>query len=249
METATDEITRLDLVAQAKGGQPSTSRIRWILLFLSLFITALAIEPTGSFHELLLLRMAAVVLCLTTVILWSNWRYKLFLPPLIIFSFGIGDAFFNRPLRTELDWFVSVLWFVGFFGMSSYSLWKQARIFAKVNSPGWKQAQSKVDAWWRVLTAPERGPGVIEFSTGSFCSGYYTYRLLRSGPCWAIAKLWNGKVSARSSYRVRELSAVTFTTLPSGEKQVTIGNSKMRAVNLSMPNLANPKESILPKSA
>ena len=222
METATDEITRLDVAAQAKGGQAATSRLRWTLLFLSLFITALAIEPTGSFNELLLLRVAAVFLSLTTVILWSNWRYKLFLPALLIFSFGIGDAFFRRPLRTKLDWSVSVLWFVGVIVLSSYSLWKQARIFAKVNSPGWKQAQSKVDAWWRVLTARQRDQRVIEFSTGSFWTGYYTYRLLRSGQCWAIAKLWNGKVSPRSSYRIRELSAVTFTTLPSGEKQFTI---------------------------
>ncbi len=107
METATDEITRLQLAAQAKGGQAATSRLRWTLLFLSLFITALAIEPTASFRETLLLRVAAVFLSLTTVILWSNWRYKLFLPALLIFSFGIANAFFRRPLRTKLDWSVS----------------------------------------------------------------------------------------------------------------------------------------------
>jgi hypothetical protein len=249
METPIDEIARLDMAAQAKGGLAVTSRLRWILLFLSLFITALAIEPTASFYETLSLRVAAVFLSLMTVILWSNWWYKLYLPAILIFCFGIGGAFFWRPLATELDWSVSALWCVGFFVLFSYAWWKQAGIFTTVNSPGWEQARSKVDAWWCVLTARERDQEVIEFSTGSFWTGYYTYRLLRSGPCWAIAKLWNGKVSARSSYRVQELSAVTFSTLPSGEKQVTIGESRMRAVNLSMPNLANPKESMLPKSA
>jgi len=216
---------------------------------LSLFITALAIEPTASFYETLSLRVTAIFLSLTTMILWSNWRYKLFLPAILIFSFGVIDAFFRRPLRTNLDWLVSASWFIGFIVLTSYAWWNQASIFATVNSPGWEQAQSQVEAWWSILTAPERGRDVIKFSTGNFWMGYYTYRLLSPGPYWAIAKLWNGKVAARSQFRIRELGAVTFMTLPTGEKEVKIGKRTMRAVNLSMPNFAAANGSALPKSA
>jgi hypothetical protein len=127
--------------------------------------------------------------------------------------------------------------------------WKQAGPFATVKESGWEKERSEVEAWWRVLTATERDKEVAEFSTGSFWTGYRTYRLTSSGHYWAILRLWKGKARILADSRIRDLSAVTFTTLPTGEKQVTIGNRTMRAVKLSMPNLVDPQESTLSKSA
>jgi hypothetical protein len=249
METPNSEIARLDMAARVKGGEAGVSRLRWILLFLTLFMALLAIDSNGPHDETLFVRVGAVYTGLATVVLWSNWRYKLYLPTLLVISFGIGSAFFGRPLLTMLDWVEWACWFVGFWGVSSYALWKQAGPFATVNSPELEQAQSKVDTWWRILTARERNQDVIEFSTGNFCTGYYTYRLLRSGPYWAIAKLWNGKVSPRSSYTVRDSSDVTVTTLSTGEKLITIGNRTMQAVNLSPPISGIAAKSSPPKIA
>jgi hypothetical protein len=62
-----------------------------------------------------------------------------------------------------------------FFQMA-VNLWKQGHNFAAVNSSGWDRERAQIEEWWRILAMPvSRRNGVIEFSTGSFWSGYYTY--------------------------------------------------------------------------
>jgi hypothetical protein len=240
METLNDEIARLDMAARAKGGEVFFSRGRWSLLFLSLILAALAIESTASFYETLSIRVAAFFAVLTTVILWSNWRYKFYLPALFFLSIGIGALFLvavpgiGRSLQTTLN---RVFWVCrgGVLGIPSYYLWRQARLFSAVNAPGWEKEQYQVDHWLDVLTTPGRTQEIIEFSTGSFWTRYYTYRLMRPGPYWVIAKFNRGNTRRPFEYRVRELRAVTFMMLPVGETMVTIGKRRMRAVNVSPP--------------
>jgi hypothetical protein len=71
------------------------------------------------------------------------------------------------------------------------SFWIQAGPFASANRPQWAKERLQVDAWWQVLTSPERVEGTIKFSTPSFFASRYTYRLLGSGPIWAVARSWN----------------------------------------------------------
>lgn len=236
METPNDEIARLDMAARAEVGEAVASRLRWILLFLSVFIAALAFVSEPPFYETLFVRTLAVFAVLTTVVLWSNWRYKLYLPALFFLSSAIGGAFFwGRPSHTTFDWIDRLGVPVGFFALPTYYFWKQAGLFATVNAPGWEREQSLVNGWRQVLMTPDIGGAVVEFSTGSFWTGYFTYRLMSPGPYWAIAKFKKGNMHRLVEFRVRELSAVTFTALPTGEMMVRIGNRTMRAATVPPP--------------
>ena len=248
MTTPTDEVTRLDMAARAKSCEAFVSRLRWILLLLSLFFVALAIGSTASFYETLFVRAAAALAGFTTVVLWSNFRYKLYFPPLLFLSLGIGGAFFNFPTHRIFDRIGWLCGFVGAFVLPSYHMWRQAGIFATVNTPEWDKERSLVDAWWRTLTAPETDKkGIIEFSTGNFWSGYYTYRLMSPGRCWVVAKLWKGKVAALSDYRVRKLSGVTFAATRNGETKVTIEGRTINAANVFPPMFGVTEASSLAK--
>ncbi len=245
METPTDEVARLDIAARAVISKVFISGNRWWVLFINLCLTALVFASNDRFTTPLIAPAFAVCAVFATVVLWVNWQYKLYVPALFCFAIAIGCVLLGKTFITPSDRIYGIL-------MSSiygYAFWTLAAPFATVNAPGWEKEQSQVAAWWRVLTTPERDKDVIEFSAGNFWTGYYTYRLLRPGPYWVVAKLWKGRLSVRSNYSVRELSAVTFMTLPTGEKQVTIGNRTMRAAIISMPDLASAKEPPLPKSA
>jgi hypothetical protein len=148
METPDDEVARLDLAARAKVGEAVAIRLRWIILFLGLFIAALAFVGEGRFYETLFIRTLAVFAGLTEVLLWSNWRYKLYLPTLFFLAAAIGSLFFwGGPSHTAYDWTVRLGEPIGFFALPTYYLWKQARIFATVNAPGWERELSQVDTW------------------------------------------------------------------------------------------------------
>jgi len=243
MTTPTDQVARLDMAARAKSYEVSVSRLRWILLFLSLFTGALAIESTASFHETLFVRAVAGFAGVTTVVLWSNTRYKLYFPALLFLSLGIGAAFFDLPTRHgTFDRISRLCGFAVVFVLPSYYFWKQASILATVNAPEWETERSQVETWWDILTAPRTNKQrVIEFSTGSFWSGYYTYRLMNPGSCWVVAKLRKGKVGAWADYRVRQLSGVTFAANPNGQMKVTIAGRTISATNVYPPMFGSPE--------
>ena len=236
MTTPTDEVARLDLAARAKVGELSVAGLRWLFVFFSVVIGALAIEPAASFYETLSLRVAAALAGVTTVALWSNFRYKLYFPALFFLSLGLGGGFLRWPMHGTSDRIFGLCHAALVFVLPSYYLWTKAVTFAAVNTPEWDRERSQVDAWWYTLTAPESNKsGIIEFSVGRFWNGYYVYRLIKPGSCWVVAKLWNGKVGASSDYRVRHLSDVAFTLNRNGETRVTIDGRTMRAADISPP--------------
>jgi hypothetical protein len=245
METPNDEIARLDMAARAVISETFISRNRWPFLLINLFLVAAVLASNARFDTPLNAPVFTVCAALATAILWVDWQYKLYVPALFYFATAIGCVFLGKTFDALSDRIYGILMST----MFGLVFWKQAGPFATTNESGWEKERYEVDAWWRVLTATERDKEVIEFSTGSFWTGYRTYRLTSSGHYWAMVRLWKGKACVLADFRIRELSAVTFTTLPTGEKQVTIGNRTMRAVDLSMPSLADPQESTLPKSA
>jgi hypothetical protein len=245
METPNDEVARLDMAARAIIGNRFISHTRWSFLVMTVFLVALAVASGGSFHETYLLPGIAVCAALLTLILWVSGRYKLYVPAVFFFILAIQFLLSGKTIVRVSDRIYGSI----MSAMLGYVFWRHAGPFATVNVPGWEKERAKVDAWWRALTAPERNEQVIEFSTGSFWTGYYRYRIMRPGPHWAVAKLWKGKVSARSDYRVRDLSEVTFATMPKGETKVSIGNRTMQAVNVSPPMLGSADDSSLSKSA
>lgn len=233
MEIPNDDLARLDMAARALISETFISRNRWLFLFINLCFVASAFAPDSRFDNPLLAPVFAVCASFATAILWVHWRYKLYVPALFCFAIAIGFVLLGKAVdMTSGRIYGSIM-----SAMFGYAIWTQAGPFATVNAPGWEKEQAQVSAWWRVLTAPERNEEVIEFSAGSFWTGVYAYRLMRPGPFWAVAKLYKGEARRLSDYRIRELSAVTFTGSPTGEMMVTMGNRTMRVVNISPPTL------------
>jgi hypothetical protein len=245
METPNDEIARLDMAARAEVAEGLIPSIRSLFVVLSLFFVVLASVDEGAFHETLFVRVIAFYTVVTTVILWRDWRYKLYLPALLFVAILVGSGWF--PVDSGIRFFrVSDSFVRVYCLLKAYTLWQYAGFYATANAPGWEKEQAWVNGCLYMLRDQRRAREVIEFSTGSFWSGYFTFRLLNSGPYWAVAKFKRGNMRRLVEFRVRDLSAVTFTALPAGEMLVRIGNRTRRAVNVSPPGFG---ESRLPKSA
>jgi hypothetical protein len=216
-----------------------------MFLVLNLILVAFALAFSGRFDNPMVAPLFAVSAAVSTAIFWGNWRYKLYFSALFLFAIAVGCALSGKVFDSTSDRIYGIFMSTIF----GCAFWQQAGPFATVNAPGWEKEKSQVDTWWQVLTAPERDKEVIEFSSGSFWTGFHTYRLVSPGPYWAVVRLWKGGTRVLAHYRIRELSAVTFMTLPTGEMKVRIGNRTIRAVNVSMPMSGDSKESALPKSA
>lgn len=236
MTAPTDEVSRLDMAARAKVAELVVPRLRWIFLFFSIFIGALAIGATSSFYETLCVRAMAALAVIATVLLWSKSRHKLYFPAFFFLSFGIGASLLNWSAHDTFDRIDGLCWGVISFALAIYYLRTKAGIFATVNAPEWDKERAQVDAWWSILTAPESNKkGIIENSTGSFWSGYYTYRLMNPGSYWVVAKLWNCKAGPRSDFRIRHLSDVVCAGNRNGEVMVTIEGRTIIATKISPP--------------
>ena len=168
---------------------------------------------------------------------FMSWPFSASSSPLDVYSW-------EKPLtRYPIDSTASVCPF--------FSAWLLGSrpAYAIANAPGWETERSRAEAWWWRLTSPEIANDIIEFSAGSFWTGHHTYRLMDVGSGWAIARLWKGIGRILPNFRIRELSAVTFASLPTGEMRVTIGSRTMRAFKLVMPELTEANGPIIPKRA
>jgi hypothetical protein len=245
METANEKIARLDMAARALISERYISRNRWLFLFTNLVLGEFVFAYSTRFDSALIAPIFAVCAAVATVALWTDWRYKIYVLAFFCLLLTMGCALLGRAFDTLSD----RLYGIGMsivFGLAS---WKQAGPYAIANAPGWETERSQVEAWWWKLTSPERANDIIEFSAGNFWTGHYTYRLMDVESGWAVARLWKGIGRILPNFRIRELSAVTFASLPTGEKRVTVGGRTTRAFNLVTPELTDTNSPIIPKSA
>src|SRR5581483_3056912 len=115
---------------------------------------------------------------------------------------GIGFAWLIRQRPgMQRDWFFSIGYCLLFLNLC-YSHWRRARPFAAIHSPGWEKEEAQVQYWLKVLKT-EGQSRVLEFDTGSFWTGYFTYRLLNPGNCWVVARVqFGGKTGLGAACRL-----------------------------------------------
>ncbi len=245
METPNDKIARLDMAARALISERYISGNRWSFLFINLILIGFAFAYSARFDSGLIAPIFAVGATVATAALWTDWRYKIYVVAFFCFHLTIGCLLLGKTFDTLSDRLYGIGMSI-LFGLAS---WKQAGPYAIANAPGWETERSQAEAWWWRLTSPEIANDIIEFSAGSFWTGHHTYRLMDVGSGWAIARLWKGIGRILPNFRIRELSAVTFASLPTGEMRVTIGSRTMRAFKLVMPELTEANGPIIPKRA
>jgi hypothetical protein len=103
MSRTLSAIERLDLAARAQSNALLISRARITVTF---FTICLAIASTAPFRETLLVGLLAAVSAVATVILWLEWRYKIYALVMLCFMFLLGDLLsHDHPSsHTALGW-------------------------------------------------------------------------------------------------------------------------------------------------
>ena len=129
--------------------------------------------------------------------------------------------------------------------------WTRGRLFATVNARGWESERLQIQAWRRALAPPSPklvrtesaggnfqqqlldfpSIGYVEFDTGSFWAGYWTYRLLNTGNSWALAKFKKG-TSKLCEFRILDHNALITRVSPDGKPLVSTQDKSKFIVHL-----------------
>jgi hypothetical protein len=174
MAQALSTTERLDLVAHSEVVGTFISKSRIFLLFLGTFGVLLAVNSTAPFRETVLVAILGASGLLTAVVLWLNWRYKVFALALFWFLVAFLEVLsHDQPSsHTMLGWVFThalapVLAYYG------YRVWMLARGYSVANGIGFRDEKDQFDKWKRLLNGNNE-PNVAEFSAGDFSTGYWT---------------------------------------------------------------------------
>lgn len=223
-EMTLSQTERLDLVAWSQTTASYILRSRIFLAILAVFCIVLAMNSTAPGRETVLVAVLGILSLVTAVILWSDWRYKVYALASLWLFVAIGDVLSqDHPnSQTLLGWVFAHARFPVLV-LYSWSVWRRAGPYALANSDGYCDERDQVEKWKRLLEA-QNGPEVVEFPAGDFATGYWTYRILNAGAYWVVAQFKRGTKRLKSCH-VYDLSCVTFTRMASGKWLVNISSS------------------------
>lgn len=231
---AQSEIDRLDLVARAEATKVEISRAQLPLTILSLSGLLLSITSEASFSETLLVRLMTGHAIVTTILVWLRSRFAvyalliLYFLVLAVLWLLLDDPDSHTVLGSTARAIVSAL--VLFAG---YRWWITAKPFIAAQSKDLDNERSKVAEWSSALKSPHEAHQLVEFSTKSFVRGYWTYRLLNTGYCWAFAKFKTGKMDHILDFRVLGSDAVHVTESPPEQLNIELAHRLIQGIQIS----------------
>src|SRR5579883_2038115 len=139
MKRTLSPIERLDRVARAQTATILVSRVRILLLFLTIFIAWLGISSKAPSGETLLVRVLTAATATATVILWLKWRYKLYAPAVLSFAWMMGSVLVrDHPRPHTVFGMLAQYSMVPMFAYYGCGLWVMARRYAQINGADWK---------------------------------------------------------------------------------------------------------------
>jgi hypothetical protein len=116
---------------------------------------------------------------------------------------------------------------------TGYGWWTNATPFINGQAKGLDSERLEVAEWLRALKSANASDQRVEFSTKSFVRGYWTYRLLNTGSCWATTEFKTGKMGRLLDFRVLGLNAIHLAERPAGTLNVEMGHRVIQDVQLS----------------
>lgn len=228
------EIEKLDLVARAEVTKVATLRARVPLTILSLFFILLAVISGASFSEMLAVRVLAVIAVITTILLWLESRIAVYGMALLFFGVLAGSRFFwDDPDSHTLLGSTANIVTSAMILVAGYGWWTNATPFTSAHSKALDSERIEAAEWLGVLKSSNASDQLVEFSTKSFVRGYWTYRLLNTGSCWASAKFKTGKMNRLLDFRIFALNAIRVAERGAGQLDVDIPGRVIRDVELS----------------
>lgn len=221
------EVQRFDLVAQTEATGAILWRARIPITIVSALCIWLAATSTASPRETLAVRIFALLLVLTAIMLWTKSRYAACAMTILLFVILAGpwllaenDPDTHTTLGRMSQYFISsVIFLIGY-------RWPSIAIpYIAGNAGSLQNERLQVEQWMRTLASPGYKDPVIEFSTKSFLKGYWTYRLLNTGAWWAIATFKTRNTERPLQLRVVEKNKVRANVGPDGSLNVELGNT------------------------
>jgi hypothetical protein len=228
------KIEKLDLVARAEVTKVAIARARVPVTILSLFFVLLAMISEASPNETLAVRVLAVLAVATTLLLWGGARLAVYGMAVLLFAvlaisrFSSDDPDAHTLLGSTANVVVSAMILV-----AGYGWWTNATPFIAAQSKALDSERFEVTEWLGALKSSEASNQLVEFSTKSFVRGYWTYRLLNTGSCWATAKFKTGKMGRILEFRVLGLNAIRVTEEPTGPLNVEMMDRVIEDVEIS----------------
>ena len=228
------KIERLDLVARAEVTKAAISRARVPLTILSLFFVFLAVISAASPDETLAVRVLAVLAVATTLLLWGGSRFAAYGMALLFFGVVAVSRFFwdDPDSHTPLGATAKAVVFA-MIVTTGYGWWTNATPFISGQAKGLDSERLEVAEWLRALKSANASDQRVEFSTKSFVRGYWTYRLLNTGSCWATTEFKTGKMGRLLDFRVLGLNAIHLAERPAGTLNVEMGHRVIQDVQIS----------------
>jgi hypothetical protein len=83
------------------------------------------------------------------------------------------------------------------------------------------------------LKSSEQADRVVQLSTRSFWTGYWTYSLLKTRSFWVIARFKRANTSRLMACRILELSAVHIDDGNEGKVDIEMGNRSISRIDVS----------------
>jgi hypothetical protein len=227
------ERQRLDFVAKSQcAGGLSSGTIRLVMTGLALFVVFLATVSEAPPRETFMIRVLAVVAFVCVLISWLQKRYTGYAWAALFFAMAVGALLTRDYSRTTSGW-VARFSLVILMAYTAFFFCKRAWDLTVTEGPRWKVEREQVQKWTAMLGDLEASPQVLQFSSESFWTGYFDYRLLNTGFCWVVAKFKRGNAHDIVECRILDLGAVRQTQLRQGELGIAIDNRPIPKVKAS----------------
>jgi len=218
-------VARLDQAARSKASASLIFRARIALLLVGAFAVVLAVNSSASARETMLTWTLGIGGLTAGLSLYLNWRHKVFALAAFCFLF-VACNLVSRDhphSQTILGWIaahsLSLLFL--YYGFGAVVI---ARRYALVNSVRYVDERKQIDNSLRTTRDSTDG-SLIEFPSGNFWKGYWTYRIANLGPGWMLAQFKRGK-DRLWSCRVYPQEGLTITQLQSGKWRIELTSEK-----------------------
>jgi len=206
MQSELNELQRLDFVAKSYFGGPNVELGRWVLTGLTLFFFCLSLMSGSPPHEILLVRVMTAVAVPSVLVSWVDSRYFGYAWAATFLAAAVAALLSRDYSPTTLGWAARISYVCFFVWMAFFSC-RRAWQATVVRGERWKKEREQVEKWIVLLGDPVR-PEILRFTSESFWTGYFTYRMLNTDFCWVLAKFKKGKEHRIIDCRVLELNAV-----------------------------------------
>lgn len=166
MQSKLTDVQRLDFVARSYMGGVNAELSRWVLTGLTFFFVCLALMSGSPPHEILLVRLMAVVAVAAVLMSWLDKRFVGYAWAATCATATIGVFLSHDYSQTEAGWMVRVSSACFLVYMGSF-WWKRAWQATVVRRESWSKEREQVEKWIGLLENPS-APAILQFSSESF---------------------------------------------------------------------------------